>query len=433
MSDMERERVNIPPPAAHVPEGTPARPTGGGRSRSSPQITAPGVAPAQRDSDSVHAVHAEGSFQEPANAGLPPIVPTPADIAEQEQAALWRDQRLRAWHDRKWLRVLIAVGAVTGLAAIIPYPLRITSECTIIPTERAKVRSELAGVLAEILVEEGGAVKKGDVIARLDDRALKAEKQRVLAEVDKIEAELTTLRQGHRREELKQQEAVLNARRAEVQFAGKEARRGTQMMREGVGSSQAADAANRELETRRHAMVEAEAALKLLQAGSRPEEIAGHEALLHRAHAELAYVDERLAMTVVRAPIDGKILTARFKERVHEGVEAGAMICEIANLDRMRAEVLVPEREVDVIAVGMPTLVKVESYPMHPFAGTVGFIAPAVEGDDKRVRVVVGLDNSAGLLKSNMTGYGEVETGKRSLLHLATRRILRWIRVRYLL
>jgi putative peptide zinc metalloprotease protein len=180
-------------------------------------------------------------------------------------------------------------------------------------------------------------------------------------------------------------------------------------------------------------MAEAQAALKLLQAGSRPEEIAAHEAVLHRAQSELGYVDERLAMTIVKAPIDGEILTPRFRERIHEGVEAGALICEIANLRRMRAEVLVPEREVDAIELGMPTLVKVESYPTHPFEGKVGFIAPAVDGDDKRVRVVVDLDNPDKLLKSNMTGYGEVEAGRRSLLHLATRRILRWIRVRYLL
>jgi hypothetical protein len=32
-----------------------------------------------------------------------------------------------------------------------------------------------------------------------------------------------------------------------------------------------------------------------------------------------------------------------------------------------------------------------------------------------------------------MTGYGEVECGRRSLLDLATRRFLRWIRVRFLL
>lgn len=359
--------------------------------------------------------------------------PTPADIAAQEQEELWRKEQGRPWHQRTWLRVVLVLAALTGIAAIVPYPLRITSECTVIPSERAKVRSELQGVIAEILIDEGHAVKKGEVIARLDDRALKADRLMVVADIDKIEAELAVLRQGHRREEILQQEAILAARRNEVEFAAKDADRRGQMARDGVGSPQAAEAASRDLETKRQAVAEAQAALRLLQAGSRPEEVAAHEAILKRARAELAYVDEKLAMTIVRAPIDGEILTPRFRERIHEGVEAGGLVCEIANTRRMHAEILTPERDVDAIERGMPAIVKVESYPTHRFEGKVDFIAPAVNGDDKRVRVVVELDNTAGLLKANMTGYGEVEAGDHSLLHLATRRILRWIRVRYLL
>ena len=361
-----------------------------------------------------------------------PEAPTPADIAAQEQEQLLREARVR-WYQRTWLRALAVLAVLAGLAAIIPYPLRITSECTLIPSERAQVRSELQGVISEILVDEGRAVKQGDVIARIDDRALKAERLKVIAEIDKIEAELTTLRNGRRPEEIQQQLAVLAARSKEVEFAAKEADRREAMAREGVGSRQAAEQASRELEARRKAVAEAQAALRLLQAGSRPEEIAAQEAVLKGARAELAYVEERLAMTIVRAPIDGEILTPRFRERLHESVEAGGLVCEIANVRRMRAEIFVPERELDAIELGMPAVVKVESYPTHPFEGKVDFIAPIVDGEHRHLRVVVELDNEAGLIKSNMTGYGEVEAGKRSLLDLATRRLLRWIRVRFLI
>lgn len=359
--------------------------------------------------------------------------PTAESIAEQEQQEVWAQQRKRRWHERGWLRALAVVAVLGGIAAIIPYPLRVTSECTIIPSQRVKVRAEIAGVLSEILVDEGQAVKKGDVIARLDDRALKAERGKALADIAKIEAELATLRQGRRPEEIKQQEAVLAARHNEVEFAAKEAARRDEMAREGVGSRQAAEAATRELEGRRRAVAEAQAALQLLRAGSRPEEIAAHEAVLARARAELAYADEKLAMTTVRAPIDGEILTPRFRERMNEGVDAGGLVCEIANTRRVRAEIFVLERQADAIALGMPAIVKVESYPTHPFEGVVDFIAPAVDDSGGRLRVVVELENADRMLKANMTGYGEIEAGDRSLLHLATRRVVRWIRVRYLL
>jgi multidrug efflux pump subunit AcrA (membrane-fusion protein) len=136
----------------------------------------------------------------------------------------------------------------------------------------------------------------------------------------------------------------------------------------------------------------------------------------------------------VRAPIAGEILTPRFRERVNEAVDAGGLVCEIANLRRMRAEIHVPQRFVDAIGVGMRAVVKVESYPDQPFEGKVDFIAPAAdESEGRRVRVVVELDNPDSLLKANMSGYGEVNAGDRSVLELVTRRITRWIRVRFLL
>lgn len=361
-----------------------------------------------------------------------PEAPAPDDVAAQEQEELLREQRLR-WYQRTWVRVLAALAVIVGLAAIIQYPLHVISECTLIPSERAKVRAELAGVIVQILADEGQTVKKGDVIARLDDRALKAERLKVAADIEKIEAELATLKKGRRPEEIQQQEAVLAARTKEVEFAVKEAERREQMASEGVGSRQAAEQAGRDLEARRKAVAEAQAALRLLQAGSRPEEIKAQEAILRRARAELAYVDERLAMTVVRAPIDGELLTPRFRERMHESVEAGGLVCEIANTRRMRAELFVPEREVDGIELGMPVVVKVESYPTRPFEGKVDFIAPTVDGEHGSLRVVVELPNADGALKANMTGYGEIDAGDRSLLDLATRRVLRWIRVRFLI
>ena len=129
------------------------------------------------------------------------------------------------------------------------------------------------------------------------------------------------------------------------------------------------------------------------------------------------------------------LLTPRFRERLGERIEAGGLLCEIADIATMQAEIYVHEREADTIALGMPVVVKVESYPLHPFKAKVEFIAPAVEARDnaKALRVVATLYNGDGLLRQNMTGYGEIDCGKRSLLNLATRRMLRWIRVRLLI
>jgi multidrug resistance efflux pump len=208
------------------------------------------------------------------------------------------------------------------------------------------------------------------------------------------------------------------------------------MVREGVGSRASADDARADYMAKQGAYAEAAAALRLLQSGARPEEISALEANHKRAKSELEFIDQKLAdMVVIRAPMDGVVLTPKFRERLHENIEAGGLVCEIADMRVVRAEIFVPEREIDSITVGMPVVVKVESYPRHPFSGKVDFIAPAVETKNKSsvVRVVAVLDNSQNLLRRDMTGYGEIQAGDRSLFDLATRRLMRWIRVRFLL
>lgn len=371
------------------------------------------------------------------SADPPAATETPASV-DAEQEALWRQAHPARprWYQRGSLHVLVAVAAITAAAALIQYPLYITAECAIVPTERVYVRSPVSGVLAEILVDEGTPLHKGDVIARLDDRQLTADRRKALAEIERIDAELLRLRHGARPEEISQQRAVYQARRTAVDFAEKEANRRAEMAREGVGSRQAQDEAQLDLQVKQKAAAEAAAALQLVEAGSRPEEIAALEAQRKRARAELDFLEQKLAdMMTIRAPIDGVVLTPRFRERLRESVEAGGLVCEIANPSRVRAEIYIPEREADTVAVGMPAVVKVESYPLRPFRGSVDFIAPAVEVRDRAnvVRVAATLDNREGLLRQDMTGYGEVECGHRSLFDLATRRLLRWIRVRFLL
>ena len=362
-----------------------------------------------------------------------PEAPEGDAIAAQEQAELMSAATSRAWHQRRWVRVLLVVGVLVGAAAAIPYPLRVTSDCTLVPSERVKVRSEISGILSEILVTEGQSVAKGEIVAKLDDRQLHAERLKSQAEIDKVKAELETLRQGRRPEEIQQQAAIVAARRNEVAFAAKEARRRSQMLAQGVGSRQAAEQATRDLAVRQKAFDEADAGMRLLKAGSRPEEITAKVAVLKGAEAQLAFVEQKLTMTAIRAPIAGTILTPHFKERLNEGLEAGGLVVEIANTSTMRAEILVPEGEADAIEVGMPAIVKVESFPTRPFEGKVGFIAPVVDPETHRLRAVVEIDNANGLLKANMTGYGEIEAGKRSVLALATRRAIRWVRVRFLI
>ncbi|HET6585234.1 MAG TPA: biotin/lipoyl-binding protein [Nannocystaceae bacterium] len=129
----------------------------------------------------------------------PAAAPAPPHAAAAEQAAVWRHARATRWYHRTSARLVLAVAALVGALAVVPWPLYVTADCVIIPSERAYVRSPIAGEIAEILVDEASHVAKGEVIARLDDRHLVAERAKAAADIARIEAELTRLRHGHRK------------------------------------------------------------------------------------------------------------------------------------------------------------------------------------------------------------------------------------------
>ncbi|HTE49409.1 MAG TPA: efflux RND transporter periplasmic adaptor subunit [Kofleriaceae bacterium] len=365
----------------------------------------------------------------------PPETPSTPEAVEAEQEQLWDEMRAVKWHQRRRYRALLVLTALTLAAAVIPYPLRITSDAVIVPTERAYVRSKTGGIIASIAVDEAQKVHKGDVLARLDDRELKTEQRKAQAEIERIGAEIERLKRGARAEEIAGQRAAVSGASNEVAFARKEALRKKRMAQQGVGSAQASDQAQHELRAKQKALAEASAALRLLKAGSRHEDIDAREAELDRARAQLGFVEEQLALTVIAAPIDGVVVTPKFRERLYEKIEAGGLLCQIAQTERMRAEIYLSENDMDSVVVGQPVVVKVQSYPTREFTGKVDFLAPTVEkkDDQNRVRVVAELDNAEGLLKQDMTGYGEINSGRRAILSLVTRRLLRWVRVRFLL
>ena len=355
---------------------------------------------------------------------------------EEERESLWRRARQLGPLESRAVRGVLALVLALAALAIIPYRLEVTAECVILPAQRRHVRAAMEGVLSEIDVDEGAVVREGQVLARLDDRQLSAERREAEAQVERIRANLLRLRNGVRPEELARQRAVVAAKESSAAFARSELQRQQGLLSNGFVSQQSVDEAQRNVRVAESELAEARALLAQLLAGTRPEELAAEEAELRRAQAELAFVEQRLAeMVTLRAPIAGVVVTPKFKERLHERVAAGDLVCELASTGAMRAEIFVPERELDALRPGLPVTVKVASHPTVAFEGKVLFMGATVEQHNglECVRVVTELEDPHQLLKQNMTGYGEIHADRQSILSLMSRRLVRWIRVRFLI
>jgi multidrug resistance efflux pump len=181
---------------------------------------------------------------------------------------------------------------------------------------------------------------------------------------------------------------------------------------------------------------EARGRFRLLEAGSRPEEIEGAEATLARLGSQRSHLEEQLRLVGVRTSAGGVVTTPKPREKVGQYVKKGDLIVEIHEFATIRAEIAVPEREIGDVKVGQPVVVKARAFPERGFQGRVTAIAPAAVKEEegwrgKVFRVTTALENPDLLLRPEMTGTAKVYCGQRRLFDVLTRRLARYLRVEF--
>ncbi|MBI4271526.1 MAG: HlyD family efflux transporter periplasmic adaptor subunit [Candidatus Rokubacteria bacterium] len=181
---------------------------------------------------------------------------------------------------------------------------------------------------------------------------------------------------------------------------------------------------------------EARGRLRLLEAGSRPEEIEGAEAALTRLVRQRSHLEDQLRLVTVRSAVAGVVTTPKPREKAGQYVKKGDLIVEVHELETVRAEISIPEREIGDVKVGQSVVLKARAYPDRAVLGRVTAIAPAAvkeeEGWRGRVfRVTTTLENPDFLLRPEMTGTAKIYCGERRLVDVLTRRLARYLRVEF--
>jgi multidrug efflux pump subunit AcrA (membrane-fusion protein) len=176
--------------------------------------------------------------------------------------------------------------------------------------------------------------------------------------------------------------------------------------------------------------------LKLLLAGSRPEEIEALDADVARLQAQQNYLQEQSRFLTVLSPISGIMATRKLEEKVGEHLKKGDLIAGVHDLESVNVEIAVSENDIADVQIGQSVTLKARAHPHLTFQGQVAEIAPVArkENDwqpDRTVLVTTRLHNGAALLKAEMTGNAKISAGEHRLLELTTRRLLRYIRVEF--
>lgn len=335
----------------------------------------------------------------------------------------------------KRYRVLIGLAIIAAVLFFGVWELKVSSNFRLLPFSRASIRAGVAGIIHEIYVKEGEDVEMGDPIVRLDTTGLTADIKKIEAETAKRRAELELLVKGPIKEEIVRLQKLVERERTKVSFSEKEFRRISELYEKNLIAPVEYERAQEQSNIALKELEHAESDLDVLLAGSRPEEIDAARAEIARLQAESVYLAEQIGRTEIRSPITGVVATHRFMERLKEHVDVGDKICEIVDCSTVILEISVSEKDVAEVEIGQRVKLKTRSLPGRAFYGKVTAIAPVASMNDNHTVFIVTseVENSDLVLRPGMTGKAKIYCGKRRIITLLTRKIVRFIRVEFLL
>ena len=240
-----------------------------------------------------------------------------------------------------------------------------------------------SGRVTALLVHEGSAVKRGQLLATLDDTRYAVALTQAEAQMRNQKEVLDRLLAGSRPEEIEKAKATMDA--LETTYLNDEAnyQRYATLALTNTGSTQQRDNAKAQFETARQQYEAAKQAYVLTVKGPRKEDIAAARASYEAAVAAVALAQRELDDTRLYAQSDGVV-----EDRI---LEPGNMaspttpVFTIALKSPLWVRAYISETKLGRIRLGMAATISTDSYPGRVYHGWIGYLSPASEFTPKTV------------------------------------------------
>lgn len=303
-----------------------------------------------------------------------------------------------------WALRVPAAAAVVVQAAPLVRSLQFSAR--VATASRVDVGATVTGRVAQVVVQEGAAVKAGDVLLQLEDAEGRAALAQAIAGEQQSAARLAGLRSSGRKGAqagVAQADSVLLAAQAEL-------RRTQDLVARGFLSAARLDEAQRAVSV---AQAQQSAANAQASANNdRGTDVTQAQAQLAVAQATTQAARARLAQTVITAPAAGRVLA----RAVEPGqiVQPGRTLFTLALTGALQLLAPVDERYLQQLQPGQAAQVRADAFPEQRFATQVLSIAPLVDALRGSVEVKFSMPQAPAFLREDMTLSVEVETARRA-------------------
>lgn len=237
---------------------------------------------------------------------------------------------------------------------------------TLTPKEQATVRAEVGGSVLSVTAEQGQAVRKGQVLARIEARTAG--------------------------EAVASAESAVRSQEQALDLARRELDRAQKLVSAGA-------VAERQVEAARNEVVRLES------------EVAG-------ARSRLTTARKTLGDATVTAPIAGVV--AERPVNAGDVVAPGTALYTIVVPASIQLEASVPSESLSMVKVGADVSFAVRGYPGQAFTGKVERISPTADPVTRQVPIWVTVDNRSGRLVAGLFADGRVTQASRRGLVVPT-------------
>jgi HlyD family secretion protein len=278
----------------------------------------------------------------------------------------------------------------------------------IIAAHKIQVASKVLGRVAWIGVDKGDKVREGQIIVRLEDEEYKAQLQQARGRQQALEARLLELETGSRPEEVERSRAELAEARANVENAKTNLDRNQRLAAEGVVARQTLDDAKARYDREVAHMNQIQKSLELVSIGPRKEQIDAVRGQLTEARGSVAFFENQLTNTVIRAPVTGTIL----ERAVEKGEfvttsfvgERGAKgyVVSLADLNDLQVELDISQNDFARLGPTQKGIVTTDAYPDRKYEGAINEISPEANRQKATVQVKVKIQNPDDYLRPEM-------------------------------
>jgi len=258
------------------------------------------------------------------------------------------------------------------------------------------VQPQTAGKIVAVGVDLGSYVRRGQMIARIEDADYKIRLDQAVAQLENAKA---AVRQAEEKIGLKpgqnfdpESVAEVRAAKANYELAEKNLRRAEKLIESGDVSRSFYD----QQKSQRDALKETYQSA-LAQARQNYAAVQVARTNIANAQSQVDLARRNLAYTVIGSPLDGFV--ADRPVDVGEYVTTATKVATIVRTNPLRMKIDIPEQSIPEVKVGESVSLTTSAWPDRSFNGRIARVSPSVTASSRTLTVEAEIENGSSTLK----------------------------------